>query len=198
MGSRDKRIDAYIAKAAPFARPILSHLRAVIHAACPEVEETLKWGAPAYMHHGILCITAAFKAHCSLVLWRAPLIVGAVKSRDAHGHFGRITTVKDLPSKTVLVDLIKQAVKLNESGVKTSQRVTSKTKKKPVPTPADLAVGLRKNAKAKAAWAAFAPSHRKEYIEWITEAKRPETRAERLKTTLAWVKEGKQRHWKYA
>ena len=87
MGTRDKRIDAYIAKSADFAKPILIHLRAVVHAACPDVEETLKWGSPAYMHHGILCITAAFKPHCALVLWRAPLIVGAVKSRDARGHF---------------------------------------------------------------------------------------------------------------
>jgi uncharacterized protein YdeI (YjbR/CyaY-like superfamily) len=198
MPSRDRRIDAYIAKSADFAKPILIHIRAMVHAACPDAEETLKWGSPAYMHHGILCITAAFKAHCALVLWRAPLIVGAVKSRDARGHFGKLTSVKDLPSKAVLVGLIKQAVKLNESGVKSSQRITPKAKKKPVPTPADLTAGLKKSAKAKAAWAEFAPSHRREYVEWITEAKRPETRAERLKTTLAWVKDGKQRHWKYA
>jgi uncharacterized protein YdeI (YjbR/CyaY-like superfamily) len=197
MSSRDKRIDAYVARSAEFAKPILTHIRAVVHTACPDVEETLKWGSPAYMHHGILCITAAFKAHCALVLWRAPLIVGAAKSRDARGHFGKLTSVKDLPSKAVLVGLIKQAVKLNEAGTKRSQRVAGKPKKA-LPTPADLAAGLKKSAKATAAWAEFAPSHRREYIEWITEAKRPETRAERLKTTLAWVKDGKQRHWKYA
>lgn len=197
MPSRDKRIDAYIAKAAPFARPILTHIRGVVHTACPDVEETLKWGAPAYMHHGILCITAAFKAHCALVLWRAPLIVGAVKSRDARGHFGKLTSVKDLPSKGVLVGLLKQGVKLNESGAKPSQRAKGKAKK-PVATPADLAAGLKKSAKARAAWAEFSPSARREYIDWITEAKRPETRAERLKTTLQWVAQGKQRNWKYA
>jgi uncharacterized protein YdeI (YjbR/CyaY-like superfamily) len=197
MSSRDKRIDAYIAKSADFAKPILTHIRAVVHTACPDVEETLKWGSPAYMHEGILCITAAFKAHCALVLWRAPLIVGAVKSRDARGHFGKLTSVGDLPSKKILVGLLTQAVKLNEAGTKTSQRAKGKPKKA-LPTPVDLAAGLKKSAKAKAAWAEFAPSHRREYIEWITEAKRPETRAERLKTTLAWVKDGKQRHWKYA
>ena len=197
MASRDKRIDAYIAKAAPFARPILTHIRGVVHTACPDVEESLKWGAPAYLHHGILCITAAFKAHCGLVLWRAPLIVGAEKSRDARGHFGRITSVKDLPSKGVLVGLLKQAVKLNESGARTSQRATPKKKKPPVRTPADLAAGLRKSAKARAEWEEFSPSMKREYIDWITEAKRPETRAERLKTTLQWVAEGKQRNWKY-
>jgi uncharacterized protein YdeI (YjbR/CyaY-like superfamily) len=197
MTTRDKRIDAYIAKAAPFARPILTHLRAVVHEACPAAEETLKWGSPAYMHHGILCITAAFKAHCALVLWRAPLIVGAAKSRDARGHFGRLTAVKDLPSKKVLIGIIKQAAKLNEAGVTASQK-KKKAPKKAVPTPADLAAGIKKSAKARTAWAEFSPSARKEYVEWITEAKRPETRAERLKTTLKWVAEGKQRHWKYA
>ena len=197
MATRDKRIDAYIAKAPDFAKPILVHIRAVVHEACPDVEESLKWGSPAYLHQGILCISASFKAHVALVLWRAPLIVGAVKSRDARGHFGRLTAVKDLPSRKILVGLLKQAVKLNESGTKTSQRAKGKPKK-PLPTPADLAAGLKKSAKASAAWEAFAPSHRREYIEWITEAKRPETRAERLKTTLAWVKDGKQRHWKYA
>lgn len=196
MAPRDKRIDAYIAKAAPFAKPILAHLRGVVHEACPDVEETLKWGAPAYTHHGILCITAAFKAHCALVLWRAPLIVGAVKSRDARGHFGRITAVKDLPSRKVLIGLLKQGVKLNESGTKTSQRVKGKPKKA-VATPADLAAGLKKSAKAGAEWAAFSPSCKREYIDWITEAKRPATRAERLKTTLQWVAQGKQRNWKY-
>ena len=197
MPARDKRIDAYIAKAAPFARPILTHIRGVVHEACPDVEESLKWGAPAYLHHGILCITAAFKAHCALVLWRAPLIVGAVKSRDARGHFGKLTAVKDLPSRKVLVGLLKQAVKLNGSGAKTSQRAKGKPKKA-VATPADLSAGLKKSAKARAAWAAFSPSARREYIDWITEAKRPETRAERLKTTLQWVAQGKQRNWKYA
>ena len=197
MNTRDKRIDAYIAKSADFAKPILIHLRAVVHAACPDVEETLKWGSPAYMHHGILCITAAFKAHCALVLWRAPLIVGAVKSHDARGHFGKLTSVKDLPSKKILIGLLEQAVKLNEAGTTKSQRTKGKTKKA-LPTPADLATGLKKSAKAKAEWAAFSPSARREYIEWVTEAKRPNTRAQRLKTTLQWVKEGKQRNWKYA
>jgi uncharacterized protein YdeI (YjbR/CyaY-like superfamily) len=197
MSSRDKRIDAYIARSADFARPILTHLRAVVHEACPEVEETLKWGSPAYMHKGILCITASFKAHCAMVLWRAPLIVGAVKSRDARGHFGKLTSIKDLPSRKILVGLLKQAVKLNEAGTTTSQRAKAKPKKA-LPTPADLAAGLKKSAKATREWADLSPSARREYVEWITEAKRPETRAERLKTTLQWVAQGKQRHWKYA
>lgn len=196
MSTRDKRIDAYIARSAEFAKPILIHLRAAMHAAVPAVEETLKWGSPSYTHHGILGITPAFKQHCALVLWRASLIVGKAKSRGARGHFRRITSLKDLPSKAVLIGLIQQAAKLNEEGVR--PKAKAKSAKKAHPTPADLAAGLKKSAKAKAAWAEFSPSARREYIEWITEAKRPETRAGRLKTTLAWVKAGKQRNWKYA
>lgn len=196
MGSRDKRIDAYIARSADFAKPILIHLRAVMHAAVPAVEETLKWGSPSYVHHGILGITPAFKQHCALLLWRASLIVGKAKSRGARGHFRRITSLTDLPSKAVLIGLIRQAAKLNEEGVR--PKAKAKSAKKALPTPADLAAGLKKSAKAKTAWTEFSPSARREYIEWITEAKRPETRAGRLKTTLAWVKAGKQRNWKYA
>ena len=198
MASRDKRIDAYIAKSADFAKPILIHLRAVIHTAVPKVEETIKWGMPSYTHHGILCITASFKKHCALVLWPGKYIVGtdAARTRTAMGHFGKITAVKDLPPKRELIGYLKEAAKLNEQGVKV--RTTAKTKKTTIPTPADLAAGLKKSARTRTEWTAFSPSARREYVEWITEAKRPETRAERLKTTLSWVKEGKQRNWKYA
>lgn len=198
MATRDKRIDAYIAKSADFAKPILTHLRAVVHAAVPKVEETIKWGMPSYTHHGILCITPAFKQHCALVLWPGKYIVGtdAARTRTAMGHFGKIAAVKDLPSKRELIGYLKEAAKLNEQGVKV--RTTTRTKKAALPVPADLAAGLKKSAKARTEWAEFSPSARREYIEWITEAKRPETRAERLRTTLTWVKAGKQRNWKYA
>ena len=197
MGSRDKRVDASIAKSADFAKPILTHLRAVIHEGCPKVEETIKWGMPSFTYHGILCGMAAFKAHCAFGFWRGTLIVGtnAAKTREAMGQFGCLTTVKDLPAKRVLLGYIKEAMRLNEQGIKAPAK--RKPKKKALATPADLAAGLKKSAKARAAWAEFSPSARREYIEWITEAKRAETRAERLKTTLKWVAEGKQRNWKY-
>ena len=197
MGQRDKRIDAYIAKSAPFARSILTHLRAVVHEACPGAEETLKWGMPSFTYHGILCGFAAFNAHATFGFWRGSLIVGtnAPKTRDAMGQFGRITSLKDLPPKRTLLGYVKEAMRLNQQGIKAPAK--RKPPKKTRPTPLDLGAGLDRSAKAKAAWAAFSPSARREYIEWITEAKRAETRTVRLKTTLTWVAQGKQRNWKY-
>ena len=197
MGQRDKRIDAYIAKSAPFARSILTHLRAVVHEACPGAEETLKWGMPSFTYHGILCGFAAFNAHATFGFWRGSLIVGtnAPKTRDAMGQFGRITSLKDLPPKRTLLGYVKEAMRLNQQGIKAPAK--RKPPKKTRPTPLDLGAGLNRSAKAKAAWAAFSPSARREYIEWITEAKRAETRTVRLKTTLTWVAQGKQRNWKY-
>ncbi|HVX89436.1 MAG TPA: YdeI/OmpD-associated family protein [Gemmatimonadales bacterium] len=198
MSTRDKRVDAYIAKSADFAKPILSHLRAVVHQGCPEAEETLKWGMPTFLYKGkILCGLAAFKAHCTFGFWQGALIVAGDKARtaEAMGQFGRLTSVKELPGKKVLLGYIRAAMKLRDDGVKSPR--TRKPGRKPPAVPAELAAGLRKSAKARAAWAKFSPSARREYIDWITEAKRPETRAERLKTTLQWVAEGKQRNWKY-
>jgi hypothetical protein len=180
--TRDMRIDAYIAGAPDFAKPILTHLRAVIHQGCPEVEETIKWGMPSFTYHGILCGFAAFKAHCAFRFWRGE-------------RFGCIESVKDLPSKKVLLGHIKEAMRLNEEGIKAPPG--RKPAKKALATPADLAAGLKKNARARTEWATFSPSARREYVEWITEAKRAETRTERLKTTLLWVSQGKQRNWKY-
>ena len=199
MGTRDTRVDAYIAKSADFAKPTLAHLRAVVHAGCPEVEETIKWGMPNFLYRGkILCGMAAFQAHCAFGFWQGALIVAGdkAKTEKAMGQFGRITSVKDLPPKKVLLGYIKEAMKLRDAGASVPR--ARRPARKPIAVPADLASGLRKNAKARAAWAAFSPSARREYIEWITEAKRPETRAERLRTTLQWVAQGKPRHWKYA
>jgi len=197
MGTRDKRVDAYIAKSADFAKPILTHLRAVVHQGCPEAEETLKWRMPNFLYNGkILCGMAAFKAHCAFGFWQGALIIAdKAKNREAMGQFGCITSVKDLPAKKVLLGYIKAAMKLRDDG--TTLRKPKRGTRKPLPVPADLALGLKQSAKARAAWAEFSPSARREYIEWITEAKRPETRAERLKTTLQWVAQGKHRNWKY-
>ena len=201
MPSPDPRVDAYIAEQADFARPILTHIRAVVHAVCPEVEETLKWGMPHFRYRGMLGGMAAFKQHATFGFWKGALVAeamgvkGSGKSDEAMGDFGRITSVRDLPPKRELVRWVKAAMKLNEEGVKRTPR--ARTARKPLPVPDDLARELRKSAKARATWEGFPPSHRREYIEWITEAKRPETRAKRLATTLEWLAEGKDRNWKY-
>ena len=199
MATRDPRIDAYIAKSADFARPILEHLRAVVHAACPDVEETMKWSFPHFQYKGMLCHMASFKEHCAFGFWKGSLIVGKGdgEAEKAMGQFGRITKLSDLPSKKVLTGYIKEAMKLNEAGVKSPSRSKPKAPKPAPVVPDDLAAALAKNPAAHATFETFSPSHRREYIEWITEAKTPATRSRRLETAIEWMAEGKPRNWKY-
>ena len=196
MGTTDTRVDAYIARAAPFARPVLTYLRAVVHEACPEAVETLKWGMPTFMHHGILCGFAAFKEHASFGFWKASLILDrrGKPAEAGMGNFGKLTAISDLPARRVLLGYVRQAVRLNEAGIK------ARPKPKPKPAarmPADLRSALARAAKARATWGAFSPSQRREYIEWITEAKGEGTRARRVATTVEWLEQGKRRNWKY-
>lgn len=196
MGQKDKRVDAYIASKPEFARPILKHLRAVVHEACPDVQETLKWGMPAFEYHGLLCNMAAFKQHATFGFWKGKLIVGS-KGQDLEssmGQFGRITAVKELPAKRVLISYVKKAMALNEAGTTVKRAV------KPKPAlqmPADFKAALTKNRRALAAFEGFSPSAKRDYLEWVLEAKQPATRAKRIATTVEWVAEGKRRNWKY-
>jgi uncharacterized protein YdeI (YjbR/CyaY-like superfamily) len=195
--TRDKRIDAYIADAAPFARPILNHLRTVVHAGCPEVEETMKWSFPHFQYKGLLCSMAAFKQHCAFGFWKGSLLkLDTTKARDAMGQFGRITSRDDLPDDTTLVALVRQAAALNEDGVKAPKR--KKSASPPTQPPADLLAALKRNRKALTTFETFSPSHRREYIEWITEAKMEKTRQHRIETAVEWMAEGKGRNWKYS
>ena len=195
MGERDPRVDAYIERSADFAWPILTHLRDVVHTACPEVEESIKWGMPAFSWHGLLCGMAAFKAHCTFGFWKRSLMSDAEKAAVAMGQFGRITAVKDLPSRRQLSTLVRRAMKLNEAGAKAPAK--PRPKRKPLPVPADLAAALKKKRAAKATFDAFSPSNRRDYIEWIEGAKTDATRKKRLATTLEWLAEGKPHNWKY-
>jgi len=198
MGKRDPRIDAYIAKSAVFAKPILKHVREVVHAACPEVEETMKWSVPHFDYRGeMMCGMAAFKHHCALGFWKGALVVGKVNGKNAEsaGQMGRITAVSDLPSKRVLTGYIRKAMRLNDAGIK-APRMKGPAKK-PLATPPDLARGLKASKAAGAAWDAFTPSARRDYIEWLLQAKTDETRARRRATALEWIAEGKTRNWKY-
>ena len=193
MGKKDPRVDSYIAKSADFAKPILKHLREIVHKGCPDVVETIKWGMPAFEHRGILGGMAAFKEHCAFNLWKGSLL--GAKNRDAMGQFGRIAAISDLPKESILIGYVREAARLNEEGVRVPRE--KKEAKKPVETPPDLASALKKNAKARATYEGFSPSHRREYVEWITEAKTEETRMKRLGTAIEWMAEGKPRMWKY-
>jgi len=200
MGTRDPRIDAYIAKSAPFARPILTHLRKLVHEACPDVEEGLKWSSPHWGYHGIMCGAAGFKAHVTFGFWKGSLVVDPKddKSTEAMGSFGRITRLEDLPPDRVIKAYVKKAAELNASGVKLPRPVKHAPRKKfPMPKELKAALAERKHAKARAAFERMSPSHQYEYIEWIAEAKTAPTRERRLDTTLEWLAEGKSRNWKY-
>lgn len=194
-----KNIDAYIEQAAPFAQPILEHLRALVHKACPEVEESIKWGFPNFQYKGMMCHMASFKQHCVFGFWKAalmsdPTLMENAKGETAMGHLGRITSLKDLPSDRVLLGYIKEAVKLNEDGVKVVKKAIVK---KAVEVPSYFKKALASNKKAKAVFDAFPPSHKREYLQWITEAKTIPTREKRMVQALEWIAEGKQRNWKY-
>jgi uncharacterized protein YdeI (YjbR/CyaY-like superfamily) len=200
MGARDSRIDAYIAKSADFARPILTHIRDVVHAACPDVEETMKWSFPHFQYKGLLCSMAAFKEHCAFGFWKGALVTeeGGGTDEKAMGQFGRITRLADLPARKVLHGYVKKAMKLNEDGVKSPTRSKPKPKTpRALIIPDDLARALQGNPKAQAAFEKFPPSHKREYVDWITEAKTEATRTRRLETAIQWMAEGKSRNWKY-
>ena len=197
MPSYDKRIDAYIEKSAEFAQPVMVHLRELIHKACPEVGETLKWSMPSFEYKGLLCGFAAFKQHCTFGFWKQSLMETDAfpKNRTAMGSFGRITSLKDLPSDKVMLGLIHQAMELNEKGIKVAKKPTAA--KKELVVPDILTKALSKNKAAKTTFESFPYSCKKEYVEWITEAKTEPTRDKRLATTIEWLAEGKRRNWKY-
>jgi len=194
MGKKDPRVDAYIAQAADFAQPVLIRIRKLVHAACPEVTETIKWNAPFYEHKGILACAPAFKKHCALIFWKGKLIFEK-EAQDLKKKLRTMTSITDLPADKTLRDYIQKAVAINEAGIKTP-RAKPKAKAK-LMVPDYFLAALKKNKKALATFENFSPSCKREYIEWITEAKREETRASRIQTALEWLAAGKSRHWKY-
>lgn len=199
MGKRDKRIDTYILKSADFAIPILNHLRELVHVACPDVEETVKWGFPHFDYKGVMCSMASFKQHCVFGFWKAALmkdkkLIANAKSETSMGHLGRIESLNDLPSDSVMIRYIKEAAKLNEAGIKLEKKAPVK---KALVIPTYFTKALKTNKKAQTTFKTFSYSNQKDYVEWITEAKTDATREKRMATALEWMAEGKVRNWKY-
>jgi uncharacterized protein YdeI (YjbR/CyaY-like superfamily) len=194
--SVDPRIDAYIAKAAPFAQPILSHVRQRVHAAAPEAEETMKWSAPGFTVDGkILLMMAAFKAHAALNFWRGQELGEGSPKAGAMGQFGRLTSIDDLPPDVELDALIREAAALAKTAP--APRKVKHEPKPPAELHPDFAKALEANPKAKVALDDFPPSARRDYLDWIAEAKQDKTRAKRIADAVEWLSEGKRRHWKY-
>ena len=209
----DPRVDAYIERAAPFAQPILRELRERVHRGCPEVKEALKWGMPSFTYRGrIVCSMAAFKQHATFGFWHGDRVVGGsgadaaptappaaggrADGATAMGQFGRLTALADLPDKRKMAGYVREAMRLIDSGVPARTPRTS-IARAALPVPDDLAAALRGSPKAQATFDAFAPSHRREYVEWIVEAKRDDTRQRRIAQAVEWLADGKPRHWKY-
>ena len=203
MGNENPKVDAYIAKAKPFAQPILEHLRELMHKACPDVEESIKWNMPFFEYKGaILGNMSGFREHCSFGFWGreigAVLREAGMTPENGANALGRIASVKDLPPDRKMLGWIRQAAAFVDSGEYTSPMAArSRVVKPEAKVPPELAAALKKNKKAAAVFADFSPSCRREYIEWITEAKRDETRTKRIATAVEWIAEGKQRNWKY-
>ena len=201
MAKTDPKIDAYISKSEPFAKLILNHLRLLVYKTCPEAMEKIKWSFPHFDYKGeMMCSMAAFKQHMAFGFWKAalmkdPVLKETAKSEVAMGHLGRITSIKDLPSDKKMIAWIKEAMKLNEQGIKVAK--PKPTGKKELIVPDYFTKALAKNKKAKQVFDASSYSYKKEYVMWITEAKTEETRNSRMATALEWIAEGKIRNWKY-
>ena len=202
----DARVDAYIAKAAPFAQPILNHLRGLVHKGCPDAVEVIKWGRPFFLHGDVIvCNISAFKEHCSFGFWGAE--IGKVLKADGvvqdggMGSLGRIMSVKDLPSDKQMLGYLRQAAAFIDSGqgetfMAAARRVV-KAPKAAIEAPPEFTAALKKSKAASKVFDAFSPSCKREYVEWIAEAKREETREKRIAQAIEWIAEGKQRNWKY-
>jgi uncharacterized protein YdeI (YjbR/CyaY-like superfamily) len=189
------KVDAYIAKSAPFAQPILTEIRQRVHKACPAVEEAIKWGMPAFVYNGkILCGMAAFKQHASLGFWQRGEMAATGKESEAMGQFGKLTEVKQLPPKAEFTKLVKHNMAMIDAGAPT---VMTKNPRPELTAPASFTAALKKNKKAQATFDGFPPSAKRDYVEWIVEAKTEATRDKRLAQAIEWMAEGKRRHWKY-
>ncbi len=197
---KDARVDVFIEKAQPFAKPILTHLRKLVHIACPDVTETIKWNTPIFEYKGMLCGLGAFKQHCAFNIFKFKQMKEAAlfeqKNMEAMGHLGKITSVADLPADNIVIAYLKEAMKLNEN------------KTKPVKAKADVAnkilfypdgmkTALAENKNANDVFTKMSYSHQKEYVEWIAGAKTEATRNKRIATMMEWLEEGKRRNWKY-
>lgn len=193
----EPRVDAYIEKSAAFAQPILRHLRDRVNLWCPEAVEAIKWGIPAWVYRGeLLCSMAAFKAHATFGFWRGKDVTGEQSAElDAMGQFGRMTSLDDVPDDARLKALLEKAMALVDGGEK-AKRVL-KHPKPELAVPPEFRAALDTNPGAAAHFDRFAPGQRRDYLEWITEAKRPETRDKRIAQAVEWIADGKTRHWKY-
>lgn len=202
MAQLNSKVDEYIAKSEGFAKPILEYLRQIIHETCPDAAEDIKWGTPHYSYKGDhLCMIAGFKNHYSFSLYKAEFmkdkeIAESVKAGKKFGYMDKLKSVSELPSKEVLVSFLKEAMTINENGIKKEKPISDKPKV--IETPDYLTEALNANKQAKEVWESKSDSYRKDYLVWIIDAKTDATRQKRIEQSLEWIAEGKGRFWQYA
>lgn len=201
MGKKDPRVDSYIAKAADFAKPVLEHFRSLVHKVCPDATETIKWGAPSFDYKGPYCLMVSFKKHCAIIFYKNKIMKNqAPKDKTIietdMAQLRKITSIKDLPKDKVLTAYLKNASKINDAGIKIPSRKKSNEKKE-LEIPDYFVKALKKNKNAQKTFNNFTYSKKKDYVEWIAQAKREETRLQRIETAIEWLAEGKTRNWKY-
>jgi uncharacterized protein YdeI (YjbR/CyaY-like superfamily) len=201
-----RQIDAYIANAPEFAQPILAHLRSLVHRASPEIEEAIKWRQPFFLHRGsMLCFMASFKQHCSFGFWSSEMAAvmkqdgreGEDGAKGSRGAFGRITSIEDLPSNKEMVGYVKQAIALAGAASDNPKLSEIRAPKPEIAVPPELVSAMQEKPGATEAFATLSPSCRREYILWISEAKRAETKERRIQAAVQWITEGKSLNWKY-
>lgn len=198
---RESIIDRYILNAAPFAQPVLNHLRELVHLACPGAEEKIKWGFPHFDYKGMMVSMAAFKQHCAFTFYKGDLMndphgVLDKERSESMGQLGKLTQLEDLPSDEIMIALIREAMRLNDEGIKMPPRGKPEGPKE-LEVPDWFMEALKTNAKALETFERFSYSMKKEYVQWVMEARREETRQSRMQTAIEWMAEGKQRNWKY-
>ena len=197
MPTIDTRVDDYIARQADFAQPILTHVRALVHSVCPDTAEVIKWGMPFFTYRGKnLCQMAAFKAHMSFGLWHGSDLLGPKEAGSGMGQFGRIMALGDLPDDAALKELIGKAMALIDAG-QTPARMKRKVPRTHLSVGPEFLAAIKASPAATKVWAGFSPGKIRDYVEWIGEAKRAETRDKRIAEAVGWIAEGKDRNWKY-
>lgn len=191
----DPRVDAYIAKQADFARPILAHLRMLVHAASPDIGEAVKWGMPFFTYRERnLCNMAGFQRHVAFGFWHDKVARDGA-SDEAMGQFGRIASLSDLPADAAIAALLAKAMALIDAGDK--PRTGVREARAPLPQHPAFAAAIGADPAAAAVWASFPPGKIRDYCEWINDAKTDATRDKRIAQAVEWIAEGKSRNWKY-
>lgn len=194
-----KEVNKYISNAPISQQKILSKLREIIHKASLDIEEKIRWSHPHFDYMGKgMCFIQALKERVTFGFWFGDKIYNSPKlSKEAKAIYetmGNLTDVSQIPSTKLIIEEIHLAMKLIESG---NRDVKEKKVKPQLVIPDYLSLRFKKDKTANSSFSKMSPSHQREYVDWIIDAKTDETRENRISTMMSQVKEGKSKNWKY-